>query len=303
LALFGDRMPLPLDKSLCEQVTGRANVLVHPCVVANIAIGQSTAPTQRVKANLFYSDFLHRQPVWKGDTLRTRTEVIALRRNRPREGKDATGLAVLRITTFNQHDEIVLSFMRCPMLPCRDDHCHGDSSDDIDTFRAEPTAAELLSACPKDWDLSLLRERCDGPVAESLSPGQVFSVESFDTVLDATLLVRATLNMAQVHTDSTSSHIGERLVYGGHTISMASAQVSRALPGIATIVGWQACNHIGPVMEGDRLSTQVEVVGVAPLTSGGGLCDLRAETFSSGSRQTGEERSKVLDWRYSVLMC
>jgi acyl dehydratase len=54
-ALFGDRLRLPLDGILCEKVTGSALALVHPNVVCNVAIGQTTSPTQRVKGNLFIS--------------------------------------------------------------------------------------------------------------------------------------------------------------------------------------------------------------------------------------------------------
>ncbi|MBB0991685.1 hypothetical protein G6009_09520, partial [Dietzia sp. SLG510A3-30A2] len=51
-AVLGDRLRLPLDRHLSHAVTGVA--VAHPGLVTDIAIGQSTVVTHRVKANLFY---------------------------------------------------------------------------------------------------------------------------------------------------------------------------------------------------------------------------------------------------------
>jgi acyl dehydratase len=53
-ALFGDRMRLPLDATLCARVTGRDRLLANPSLVSNVAIGQTTYASQRVRGNLFY---------------------------------------------------------------------------------------------------------------------------------------------------------------------------------------------------------------------------------------------------------
>ena len=70
-------------------------------------------------------------------------------------------------------------------------------------------------------------------------------------------LARLTLNVATAHTDATGSAHGRRLVYGGHTISIAAAHATRAIPAIATIVAWEGCEHLGPVFEGDVLRTEL----------------------------------------------
>ena len=51
---MGDRLRLALDADLCAAVTGAPAALAHPGLVCDVAIGQSTLVTQRVKANLFY---------------------------------------------------------------------------------------------------------------------------------------------------------------------------------------------------------------------------------------------------------
>ena len=301
--LFGDRMLLPLDRQLSKRVTGDSRGLVHPNVVANIAIGQSTEATQRVKANLFYSNFLNKRPVWIGDTLSTTAEVVALRRNRLKPGRKATGLAVLKISTSNQRGEEVLSFLRCPMLPCRNGGEESAHDDNIDAHRGEPTSDELRVVCPDNWDLGALHEQSHGRKFADICAGDEFLINARDTVTQATSLVRATSNMAWTHLDAGASHTGRRLVYGGHTISMACAQVSRALPGMATIVGWQSCDHLAPVFDGDVLQTRVSVLEAVPIKRGGGLCLLHAETTASRTGGNAESVSNVLDWRFTVLTC
>ena len=49
-------------------------------------------------------------------------------------------------------------------------------------------------------------------------------------------LVRLSLNIAQAHSDAGATAHGKRLVYGGHTIAIAAAHATRALPNLVTIV-------------------------------------------------------------------
>ena len=78
-SIVGGRLRLALDADLAKAVTGAAGPLAHPALVCDVAIGQSTLVTQRVTANLFYRGLtFHRFPVI-GDTLVTRTEVVALK--------------------------------------------------------------------------------------------------------------------------------------------------------------------------------------------------------------------------------
>lgn len=116
-ALFGDRLRLPLDRHASARITGTDAPLAHPLLAINVAIGQSTWASQRVKANLFYRGLRLQRPVYLGDSLYTRTRVVALRQNRPQEGRAATGIVALEMTTTNQRGETVLHFWRCPMIP------------------------------------------------------------------------------------------------------------------------------------------------------------------------------------------
>jgi acyl dehydratase len=104
-----------------------------------------------------------------------------------------------------------------------------------------------------------------------------------------------TLNVAVAHHDARQA--GRRLVYGGHTIGIAASHVTRVLPNIVTFVAWHGCDHIGPVLEGDTLSSEIELERVQPLPGehGGRLVHLRCRV--SATRGEPAETVGVLDWR------
>ncbi len=180
-AIAGDRMLLPLDAELCRRVTGSDEALVHPNLVCDVAIGQSTIPTQRVLGNLFYRGLVLLRPVFCGDTLHTRTEVVALKQNRPRDGR-CSGLAVLRIETHNQRGETVLDFYRCPMIPLRDGDAATGHADGFDEISQELDPDRVHGAVP-DWEYAALRERVAAD-ATGIEPGTTYAVEGRETVTD-----------------------------------------------------------------------------------------------------------------------
>lgn len=300
-SLSGDRLRLSLDHELSRSVTGRAEPLAHPTLVCHVAIGQTTAASQRVKGNLFYRRLQLLRPVHLGDTLTTRAEVVALRQNRPKPGRPATGMVALRIAVANQRREPVLDFWRCPMIPLRDpegDTGHADSFDDIP---AEIDLDRLAAELPWGWELGAFKDgtgRAGGHFDEVVA-GCTFVVEGRDTVTGATELARATLNLASTHTDPGVGPYGRRLVYGGHTISLAGAAATKALPNLLTILAWRSCDHTGPVFEGDVLRTEVTVDAVHPLDRGGTV-DLHAVVWADHG--DGKVEEPVLDWRFIGLM-
>lgn len=302
-AITGDRLRLPLDRELCRRVTGSPAPLAHPALVWDVAIGQSTLVTQHVVANLFYRGLvLHRAPRI-GDTLHTTTTVTALRQNRRRPQRPATGLAALRITTADQDGNPVLDFQRCAMLPLRDPGHSTGHRDDLDALGAQ--AGVSLSAAVDGWALDAFRDAVPGPHARGLDPGAVWQVGGGDVVSSAPELARLTLNVAAVHHDAGAA--GHRLVYGGHTVGLALSQACRALPNLVTVTGWHGCDHTGPVREGDTLTSAVELQRVEPLPGGTGvLAHLHSTVRAAGpgSEAHDVEAHDVLDWRYvAVFAC
>ncbi|BBZ42719.1 MaoC family dehydratase [Mycobacterium conspicuum] len=287
-AILGDRMRLSLDAELCAAVTGAPGPLAHPGLVCDVAIGQSTLATQRVKANLFYRGLtFHRFPVI-GDSLYTRTEVVGLRANSVKPGRAPTGLAALRMTTIDQADRLVLDFYRCGMLPASSDFTlDGAPDDDLSGIGvdAPPPASDPTAG----WDGEVFRTRVPGPHFDAGLAGAVLR-STGDVVSSAPELARLTLNIAATHHDSRVG--GQRLVYGGHTIGLALAQATRLLPNLVTVLGWESCDHTGPVHEGDTLYSELHVESARS-----GVLGLRSVVYAAGV----EAGRPVLDWRFSAL--
>lgn len=289
-AIIGDRMRLPLDAGLSHAVTGAGAALAHPALVCDVAIGQTTLVTQRVKANLFYRGLrFHRFPVI-GDSLYTRTEVVGLKQNSTKPGRAPTGLAALRMITIDHADRLVLDFHRCAMLPVRPAAGETGHNDDLSTIGADQAPVPDPTA---SWNAAEFRRRVPGAHFDPELAGVVLR-STGDVVSSAPELARLSLNIAATHHDSRVG--GQRLVYGGHTIGLALAQASRLLPNLVTVLGWQSCDHTGPVYEGDTLHSELHIEAAEPNDRGGVLM-LRSLVYAAG-----ESDRQVLDWRFTALM-
>jgi 2-methylfumaryl-CoA hydratase len=295
-SVFGDRSRLPVDHVLSQKVTGVQRALVNPSLVCNIAIGQSTIPTQRVLGNLFYRGLRFHRPVFVGDTLTTSTKVVALRQNSVKPGRPSSGMVGLEMHVVNQDGQTVLLFWRCPMVPCRDKQADTGHQDDLSVMPEEISEVDLLGSVP-DWQLDYLPAN---PLR--FNKGDVIEVEARDTVTSAPEIVRLTLNLAMTHTDAGRGVYKKRLVYGGHTISIAAAQLSRVMPGLATILCWYKCDHVAPVFEQDILRSVITIVEETKVESGR-ILKLHIEVLAERGDQAPEPGKdiKVLDWQLAVL--
>lgn len=296
-AVVGNRLRLALDHDLSRRVTGEPRPFASPALVWDVAIGQSTPVTHHVVANLFYRGLTLRRAPSIGDTLRTRTEVVALRQNTSRPDRDPTGLVALRIHTVDQHDRTVLDFWRCAMLPLRDRTLQTGHRDDLAAVGAA-TPESGLGALAPDWRLDAFRQALPERRAPDLATGDVLEVVGGDLVSSAPELARLTLNVARTHHDDAAGPAG-RLVYGGHTIGIALSQAVRAVPDLVTVVAWHGCDHLGPVHEGDTLTSTLEVAGTEPLRDGR-LVHLRSRVRARSG--AGGTPTPVLDWRFVALL-
>ena len=293
-SIVGDRLRLPLDAELSAAVTGSTAALAHPGLVCDVAIGQSTLVTKHVKANLFYRGLVFYRFPAIGDTLFTRTEVVGLKKNSAKPGRAPTGLVALRMTTIDRADRLILDFYRCAMLPLSpdagpDDADHADDLSKVGADLAPPPSAV------DEWDGEVFRERIPGPHFNTDVAGKVLR-STADVVSSAPELARLTLNIAAVHHDSRIG--GRRLVYGGHTIGLALAQATRLLPNLATVLGWQSCDHTGPVYEGDTVYSELHIDSAEP-TDNGGVLGLRSLVYAVS--ESKDEPRQVLDWRFTAL--
>ena len=244
--------------------------------------------TQRVKANLFYRGLtFHRFPVI-GDTLYTRTEVVGLRANSVKPGRPPTGMAALRMTTIDQADQLVLDFYRCAMLPASPDWAAGVRARRRPVCHRRRRGAAGRRSDRRRGTARSFRRRVPGPHFDAGIAGAVLH-STGDVVSSAPELARLTLNIAATHHDSRVG--GQRLVYGGHTIGLAFAQANRLLPNLVTVLGWQSCDHTGPVREGDTLYSELHVesaeAGCQRRRAGAAVAGLRGRASRTGRCWTG----------------
>ena len=101
--------PLHFDHHYAAQ-TEFGKPLVNSCLTLSLVTGQSvTDVSQNVMANLGWDEVRLPHPVFEGDTIYSRSEVIEVRESKSR---DNVGLVTVRTSGFNQEGEEVISFRR-----------------------------------------------------------------------------------------------------------------------------------------------------------------------------------------------
>lgn len=281
-SMVGERLPMVMDPSVCEAVTGRPGRLASSALLMHLSIGHSTTLTRRAIANLFYRDVRLLKPVFVGQSVATTVTVAALADSRPRPGRPHRGKVLVDIVT-TADGEPAVTYQRAPLLPQQGDAQPGHD-DDLGT----PPPLDLASYAdlvPTHWDFSPLG------AGTEWQPGTTVADPARDVVDNALALVRLTNNLAMVHRDADESPYSQRLLYGGHVVGLAQASLSRVLPGMATVVGWHGCDHTGPAFEGDQVSFRHTLLDVTPAGSGRAFA-VQVEGFAH--RTT--EPEKVLDW-------
>lgn len=116
-ALTMNTQPLHLDEAFAAQTEfGQriVNGLFTLGVVIGITVNDLTAGT--IVANLGYESVKHPRPMFHGDTLRVRTEVIAKRESQSRPGH---GIVTFKHTGLNQRGEICVEVTRAALFKSR----------------------------------------------------------------------------------------------------------------------------------------------------------------------------------------
>lgn len=240
-AITGDQHRPSADRNL-YRAAGGTGTLANPGLVMQYSIGQSTMATRQAIANLYYRAVRILRPVEIGETLTTSTRVLGLADSAPK-GDQHRGKVWLRVVTTTERGPVA-QYERCALVRGRGPTQPGHASPIPGPSAATPLK-ELIASVPA-WKLDLLPP-IDWPL------GEVRSDPLRDHVDLAAPLARLTFNQAAVHRDHFATSDGRRLVYGGHVQGLAQASLSRMLPGLATVMAWDACDHTGPAHEGDLL--------------------------------------------------
>jgi itaconyl-CoA hydratase len=109
--------PIHVDHAYAEQ-TEFGKPLVDSTFTLALVTGQSVSDvSQNVFANLGWDDVRLPAPVFEGDTIYSRSEVLEKRESRSRPD---VGIVKVKTTGYNQDGKTVLTFMRTVMVYKRD---------------------------------------------------------------------------------------------------------------------------------------------------------------------------------------
>jgi acyl dehydratase len=92
--------------------------LVNSCLTLAIATGQSVIDlSQNVMANLAWDEIRLPNPVFEGDTIYSKSEVLEKRESKSRQN---VGIVSVKTTGMNQNGAVVIEFKRTFMVYKRD---------------------------------------------------------------------------------------------------------------------------------------------------------------------------------------
>jgi 2-methylfumaryl-CoA hydratase len=310
-ALFGARFAVQSADAFAQAI-GYPQSPVDDLLVFHIVFGKSVADISlNAIANLGYAACRFLKPVYPGDTLSARSEIIGLRENASRE----SGIVYARTRGFDQHGGVVLDYVRWVMVRKRDPASLAPAPV-VPELPKALLAEGLGAACPSldgaryDEALAGSRHRWgDYAVGEKIDHVDGVTVEEAEHQI-ATRLFQ---NNARVHFNLFSEgqgRFGRRLVYGGHVISLARALSFNGLANAFQVTAINAGRHVAPLFAGDTLFAWSEVLDSAQLPGRSDVGALRLRTIATKNRPCadfplregdGYDPAVMLDLDYWVL--
>jgi len=310
--LFGSRFAVQSSIEFARSL-GYPTAPVDDFLTFHIVFGKTVPDISlNAVANLGYADCRFLLPVYPGDTLQAKSEVIGLKQNS--NGK--TGIVYVRSKGFNQHDQCVLDYVRWVMVRKKD-----AASPAPDTVVPELPAAiapENLAPLPDsvrfdDYNTDLSGSAYkwgDYSIGEKIDHVDGITIEEADHMMAA----RAFQNTARVHFDqfqAASGRFKRRLIYGGHIISLARALSFNGLANAYSVAGINAGKHVSPCFAGDTIYAWSEVLEKSETSLRDDVGLLRVRTFGVKDRPAEEFPGEiegnyapgvVLDIDYWVVM-
>ncbi len=271
-ALYPTRFAVPSSAAFAASV-GLDPHPVEELIAFHIAFGKTVPDISlNAVANLGYAELRFHQPVHPGDTLATRSEVIGLKQNS--NGK--SGVVYVRSTATNQRGEVALDWCRWVMVHKRDH----------DAPAPETVLPELKQALepgdlvvPEGLDFSSYDFTAAGEPHrfDDYAVGELIDHVDGVTLTDAEHMMATRLwqNTAKVHFNTEARPDGNRLIYGGHVISMARALSFNGLANAQLVVAINGGSHVAPAFAGDTVYAWSEVLDRAEISDSVGALRLR----------------------------
>jgi len=279
-AIYPTRFALPSSAAFAASV-GLAPHPVEELIAFHIAFGKTVPDVSlNAVANLGYAELRFHRPVVPGDTLATSSEVIGLKQNS--SGK--TGVVYVRSTAVNQRDEVALDWVRWVMVHKRDQQAPAPEAV-VPELAAAVSPQDLI--VPEGLDFSSYDFEAAGEPHrfDDYTVGEKIDHVDGVTLTDAEHMMATRLwqNTAKVHFNTQARPDGNRLVYGGHVISLARALSFNGLANAQLMVAINAGAHTAPAFAGDTVYAWSEVLDKAE-TSAPGVGALRLRLVATKGR-------------------
>ncbi len=256
-ALYPTRFAIPSSAEFAASV-GLGAHPVEELIGFHIAFGKTVPDVSlNAVANLGYAECRFHRPVVPGDTLRTRSEVIGLKEN----SNGRTGVVWVRSTATNQRGEVAIDWARWVMVHKRDA-----------SAPAPETVVPELASVVDPADL-VVPEGLDFTSYDTGAAGEPHRFDDYEvgekidhvdgvtlTEAEHMMATRLWQNTAKVHFNVEARPDGNRLVYGGHVISLARALSFNGLANAQLIAAINAGSHVAPAFAGDTVYAWSEVL-------------------------------------------
>nr|WP_245993788.1 MaoC family dehydratase [Nocardioides immobilis] len=270
-ALYPTRFAVPSSAAFAASV-GLDPHPVEELIAFHIAFGKTVPDISlNAVANLGYAELRFHQPVHPGDTLSTRSEVIGLKQN----SNGRSGVVYVRSTATNQRGEVALDWCRWVMVHKRTAATEGGDLDAPETVLPElkKTLAPEDLVVPAGLDFSSYDFSAAGEPHrfDDYEIGELIDHVDGVTLTDPEHMMATRLwqNTAKVHFNTEARPDGNRLIYGGHVISMARALSFNGLANAQLIAAINGGSHVAPAFAGDTVYAWSEVLDKAAVPGAG----------------------------------
>ncbi|MCL0075203.1 MaoC family dehydratase, partial [Thermodesulfovibrionales bacterium] len=202
-------------------------------------------------ANLGYAEVHFRQPCYVGDTVRTESEIIGLKENS--NGK--SGNVYVHSQGYNQREELILTLKRWVMVRKKDSSIRSGIKEIPVLQKALPADLPINLPVISKIEPSLSGSNLfweDYSVGERLNHPDGITIDNSDHTLAAKLYQ----NNAKIHFNAhmmQKSPMRERLIYGGHIISLCRSISFNGLGNAMWLYGINAGTHANPTFAGDTI--------------------------------------------------
>ncbi len=295
-ALYGSRFAVQ-SSDMFARGLGYPCAPVDDLLVFHIVFGKTVPDVSlNAVANLGYADARFLAPVFPGDTLGTKSRVIGLKAS---SGGD-TGIVYVRSTGTKQHGIAVLDYVRWVLVKRRTSGAYMGTQHVPDLPKAvapELTGAASPALDMSGWDMALSgspHRFGDYAIGEKIDHVDGMTVEEAEQQI-ATRLYQ---NTAKVHFDgfaAKSTRFGQRLIYGGHVISLARALSFNGLGNLFHIAAINAGRHVAPLFAGDTVYAWSEVLDAQRLRGRSDVGALRLRLVATKNRPCADHPLKSDD--------